>query len=67
MYRCTNARNFSEIQPTATAPRKLSKINHSTERTGTCEAPDTHDFKLEIIDLSLSQNESEIVPGTHAG
>ena len=36
-------------------------MNHSTERTGTCEAPDAHDFKLEIIDLSLSQNESEIV------
>ena len=56
---CTNARNLSETQPTATAPCKLSKMNHSTERT--CQPPALHDFKVEIIDLSLSQNENELV------
>ena len=55
---CTNARNFSATQPTATAPVSLA-MNHSTERTG--QPPDVHDFNGEIIDLSFSQNENELV------
>ena len=54
---CTNVRNFSETQPTATAPVSLA-MNHSTERT--CQPPDVHDFKVEIIDLSFSQTEMNL-------
>ena len=44
-------------QQVATAPASLA-MNHSTERTF---QPDVHDFKVEMIDSSLSQNDNEVV------